>query len=220
MKKIFILIPLLLVSCTKEDWFKPIGSAKEEPKPVVQEVVTPPVQIAPVVIKQPEIVKFEPIGKTEAEIVAKFGTEASRIEIGEELTLMYTNASYVFQNGVVTEIKDGKSAWDNSAKISNDIIQASEQKKSMAQAEQATSDRARLASELEDLLVQHQRTQKDFQIRANTIREGYERQSKLTAQEDNRQTLKKECAAEISRLQEDMLGSENRRIEELRKKLR
>lgn len=82
---------------------------KHEPTPVVI-APTPP---TPVEAVKPEV--FNPIGKSESDIVTKFGNPISRLDIGAETTLMYESVSYVLEDGVVTSTKAGTKSWEIAA---------------------------------------------------------------------------------------------------------
>lgn len=111
MKTTTITLFALIISCQT-------GFTQNEPK-----VQAPS---APIVKSE----AFNPMGKTEAELIVKFGEPLSKVEVLNETTLMYPDVSYVLTDGIVTELKAGTKSWDATAQAptppqSNEVASAS-----------------------------------------------------------------------------------------------
>lgn len=141
--------------------------------------------------------KFDPIGKTEGEIIEKFGAPLARTEFGDDLTLEYYTNTVVFAEGKVTEY-----TFKAPAKASTF------QKKPSSQANSDQADRAVYLSKLNDELSEtrkeysKQREEADKEIRDINLVSNWSDQSLTTTTRYQDAVKFIEQKHNISRLQE------------------
>lgn len=185
-------------------------------KPPSQEPVETPKSVA---LEPPP---FSSIGKSEEEIVQKFGEPNSRLELGDETTLMYSHNSFRFENGIVIEIKPGTKSWEAAATQST-----------ASTPQNSSYDLVKLQEELANKKESYQQLLKDCQRQEAQIRERCNREIGVLRRDasingvrsvnsfysNDRRKLESDRDAEISRLRASTLTPSQLEIQRLEKEI-